>query len=128
MAQQDVPTGTTVQVSHTPTCAVVAVNGSLGIEHAEGVRDRLREVVDSGHANVLVDLAGVTEIDSRGLAALVGTLKQAREHGGSVRCCGASAKVFAVFQLTHLDHVLAFFPDRDRALRQPWERARRTDG
>jgi anti-sigma B factor antagonist len=115
--------GAVVHITLTPACAVVALGGKITLEYAQGVREQLRAVVTGGQRFVLVDLAGVTELDSRGLGALISLVKLARERGGAVRCCGAPPPIYAVFELTRLNRILDFYPNQAAALSQAWERA-----
>ena len=55
---------------------------------------------------VVVDLSGVTEVDSAGLALLVEWLRDARKAGGAVRFANAPAKLLAIARVTRLDVLL----------------------
>jgi len=121
MPKEEAPSTAAVHISWTPAHAVVAIEGKFGVEYAGAIGEQLRAVVLGGHWYVLVDLAGVTEIDSHGLAALITLVKMARERGGAVRCCGATSAVYGVFELTRLHRILDFFPDRAAALVPPWD-------
>lgn len=122
VSQSDPRPIATVQVTLMPDFAVVALGGTVGAQYADAVREQLRAVVVGGQRHVLVDLAAVTEIDSRGLGALISLVKQARERGGSVRCCGARPHIADVFALTRLDRILDFYPNQAVALTEPWDR------
>ena len=90
------------------------------LQYAEAVREQLRAVVLGGARRILVDLAGISEIDSRGLGALVSLVRLAQERGGAVRFFGASPDVYALFELTRLHRVLDFYPNQALAMSQPW--------
>ena len=110
----------TVQVTFTPDYAVAALGGALSEPYAEAIREQLRAIVLSGQRFVLVDLSGVSEIDSRGLGAIISLVKVTRERGGEVRCCGARPFVAEVLALTRLDRILDFYPDQAAALADVW--------
>lgn len=112
----------TVEITLTPDFAVAALGGTLGEPYADAIREQLRAVIQGGQRFVLVDLAAVSEVDSRGLGAIISLSKLARERGGSVRCCGARPHVAEVFTLTRLDRILDFYPNQAVALSEPWDR------
>jgi len=87
--------------------SVVAVTGELDVYTAPALEEALGDLVDAGSVEVVVDLTGVTFMDSTGLGLLIKALKWTREHGGSLRIVANSEKVLRVFRVTGLDSVLA---------------------
>jgi anti-anti-sigma factor len=65
---------------------------------------------------LVLDLSGVTSIDSAGIGelALLQTWSQARN--GNLKCAGASPLVTELLELTNLDSVLEIYPTVDAAL------------
>ena len=106
---------------------VVEVAGELDLHAAPGLRAELARATErSGERStersgatesprVLVDLSGVTFIDSTGVGVLVGALKRAREAGGQLNFCGAQKRVKRVFEITGLIGALPLFGTRDEA-------------
>lgn len=67
-------------------------------------------------SRVVVDLGGVTFIDSSGLSALVKGLKRCRQDGGDVHLCALQQPVVIIFELTRLDKAFSIHPDEAAAL------------
>ena len=88
--------------------AVVRLGGEVDLSWSAQVR---REVLDAlGKApKVAIDLAGVSYIDSSGIAALVEGFQSARGRGQPFELVAISAPVLAVLKLARLDRV---FPIR----------------
>lgn len=84
----------------------VICRGRLNMTAAPDLRRLVDEVLASGSAHLVVDLADTTFIDSSGLGALIAGLKKARQAGGDLRIAGASEQVRMVLGLTNLDRVL----------------------
>ena len=63
---------------------IVAVAGELDLHASEAVGARLREIVDDGARSVIVDLIGVTLLDSAGLAVLISTSQTLRRGDGEL--------------------------------------------
>src|SRR4051812_8495205 len=122
MAYEQAKAGVTVNVALAPDCAVIVLGGTIMLEYAEAVRGQLHAVVVGGARRVLVDLGAITEIDSRGLAALVSLVRLAQERGGTVRFYSPSPAVAVLLELTRLHRLLDVYPNQATALSQPWAR------
>jgi len=85
---------------------VVTVGGALDIYAAPALRERLIELLNAGHDRIVVDMDGVSFIDSTGLGVLVGTLKRMRrtEHG-ALRVVATRDPVLHLMRMTQLDNV-----------------------
>ena len=82
---------------------VLRLAGEIDVATAPRLRDRLVQLVTEGPPQLVVDLSGVTFIDSMGLGALVSGLKRARAHDGDLRLAGATDHVAKVLAITRLD-------------------------
>lgn len=99
-----------------PAVAVVRPVGRLDMLAAAEVRQRLVETVQGGQPRLVVDLAGVTFIDSSGLGALIAGLKAARQAGGDLRLAQPNDQARLVLELTTLDRVLRPYGAVEEAL------------
>ena len=71
-----------------------------------------------GIANkVVLDLTGVTFIDSTGLGALLSILRTMRERNGNFRVCCAAKAIQLLFELVRIDKILDIHPTREAAIR-----------
>ena len=95
---------------------VLALSGVMDAAQAPQVRQALREALDAGRKRLLVDLAGVTFMDSSALFALVSTYKAARSLGGDVALSSLCPSVRALFELTRLHRVFEIFDDQATAV------------
>ncbi|MDZ8275172.1 STAS domain-containing protein [Microbacterium aquimaris] len=90
--------------------AVVRTEGRLTATSVPAVRAAISELIDSGHAFIVVDLSATPFVDSSGLGVLIGGLKSARQASGDLRIAGASEGVRSVLALTNLDRILRSYP------------------
>ena len=96
--------------------AVVRLTGRVDLESAESIRERLRGLVQEGVRHLVLDLQGVSFLDSTGLGALVSGIKTARLAGGDLRIARPGAQARLVLELTTLDRVLFPYASVDAAL------------
>ena len=90
-------------------CTVVWVNGELDMDTGPQVQDFLRDVVDAGARQVVLDFAEVTFMDSGGLGALVDSLKLLRDKRGRLCLAAVQAPVRNVLALSAVDQVVDLY-------------------
>jgi len=96
---------------------VVHVSGEVDVYTAPMLREELAALIDAEHANLVVDLAEVSFMDSTGLGVLVGALKKIRTLGGELRLVIDQEKVLKVFRITALTQVFPIYATLDEALK-----------
>jgi anti-sigma B factor antagonist len=84
---------------------VVAVIGEIDVATAPQLRECLHRVIAEGRATVVLDLLGVTFLDSTALGVLVGALKRCRELGGELHIVVTDARIKKIFEITGLNKV-----------------------
>jgi anti-sigma B factor antagonist len=95
---------------------VVQVAGEIDVYTAASLRERLADLIDADHTDVVVDLTGVTFMDSTGLGVLVGALKKVRGYGGRLQLVIDQEKVIKVFRITALTQVFTIHETLEAAL------------
>ena len=83
----------------------VILAGSIYVEDAKDLREKLVTLIDKGQKLFLFDLSQVDYIDSTGLGMLVFIQKQAQKRGGSIVLRGLHGIVKEIFELTRLTKV-----------------------
>jgi len=101
-----------INVERNGTVAVVAVTGDVDASTAPDLRQQFDDLLGEGQQNFVIDLSGVSFMDSSGLATLGQLFKRVRIGHGDVRLCGLQPEVRRIFELTRLDRVFDVFPDR----------------
>lgn len=100
---------------------VVRVDGELDVSTAPPLREELRRLIRHdgavGAPAVVVDLCGVTFIDSYALGLLVQCHKLARAHRRTFVLVSTSPRVEQLFRITGMRHVLPLHADLASALR-----------
>jgi anti-sigma B factor antagonist len=65
---------------------------------------------------LVVDLSGVSYIDSAGLGAVIEAMQEVEAYGGKFALAGMQETVRSIFKMLQLDQVFSIFPDVDAAL------------
>ena len=94
---------------------ILRLTGQLmGGPDAEELREVIQGTFDRGSRMVLLDMAGVTWVNSAGLGILIASHLAARERGASLRFISLSKRIAAILSVTRLSTVFEIFPtERD---------------
>ena len=97
---------------------IVALSGQMVVDDGDlAFRKCVHDLVDRGRVRILVDLGGVTYIDSSGIGMLAAKLKTAREHGGDLRLLHLNTKGQRLFGMLKLRTAFEIFDDEAAAIR-----------
>ncbi|MCU0489985.1 MAG: STAS domain-containing protein [Chloroflexaceae bacterium] len=96
--------------------AILALAGRFDTNTAPPVAAWLEKATTTPPAQVVVNLAQTTFVDSTALATLVQALKRSRQGQGDVHLCGLQRSVYMIFELTRLDKAFNIFVDEDHAI------------
>ncbi len=98
--------------------SVVDLAGRITLGEGSGlVRSTIKELVNSGHKNILLNLKDVSYLDSAGLGELVGAYASVTNAEGNIKLLNPQAKVHDLLQITKLYTVFQAFDDEQEALR-----------
>ena len=95
---------------------VVAPPGRLDVAGAPALKDAISEVVKNGPPRVVLDMEGISFVDSTGLGSVIAALKQIRSSQGDLRLAAPNQQVRVVLELTTLDRVFPYFSTVEEAL------------
>lgn len=96
--------------------AVVDVVGEIDLNTSNAFQQDLLELLDKSPERIVVNLSGVSYMDSSGVASLVKLLSRIRRTNGSLVLYGLTDRVRGVFEITRLDSVFEIRADEQEAL------------
>jgi len=106
-----------VQARQTDTgVTVLAPSGRLDVAGAPSLKEAVTEAVKTGPQKVVIDLEGVSFVDSTGLGSVIAALKLVRSSKGDLRLAAPNQQVRVVLELTTLDRVFPYFATVEEAL------------
>ena len=88
MSQPEVPDGAPFELESVKVgsdAVVVRMKGDADLHNAPALRDALERAIGEGAMTVVVDLTGVTFVDSMMLGVLLGAVRRLRLKGGEMR-------------------------------------------
>jgi anti-sigma B factor antagonist len=110
--------GVRINVRETENTVILEVTGRITLgASGPSLQDRVREALDSGHKNIILDLGGVTFLDSSGLGQLVGSYATAISHGSEIKLLNLNKRVYDLMQITKLYTVFAIYTDEATAIK-----------
>ena len=95
---------------------VIAPSGRLDVLGAPALKEAVSEAMKNGQPRLILDLEGVSFVDSSGLGSVVAALKQVRTSKGDLRLAAPNQQVRVVLELTTLDRVFPYYATVEEAL------------
>lgn len=101
-----------------PGMMVVSLSGEVDIMRSPDLQASLQDAINriSGKGAVVVDLSGVTYMDSSGVATLVRGLQLSRKKGVGLVLCSLQDRVRSIFEIARLDTVFPMASTLDEAI------------
>ncbi len=97
--------------------ALIFVEGEVDMQSSPNVRDTLLPYFKRDMQGIVVDLSGVTYMDSSGIATMIEGLQWSNKAGKRFVLAGVSPTVMDVFVLTNLKDVFEFHTDSQSAFK-----------
>lgn len=96
---------------------ILDLEGALKLGDAEeAFRNKVQELIDSGSTHIAVNLAGVAEMDSSGIGALVRAFTTLKKSGGKCTFFSPTKRVQMLLKMVRLDTILDIVEDEATAL------------
>jgi anti-sigma B factor antagonist len=95
---------------------ILPLKGEIDLHLSPVVTASLNAIIEKKPERLVIDLSGVTYIDSAGLAALIQAMQKVEAYGGKFLLAGLQETVRSIFEISRLDQVFQIFPDTDAAL------------
>ncbi|MEI6404156.1 MAG: STAS domain-containing protein [Actinomycetes bacterium] len=96
--------------------SIIFVEGEVDIVSAEILDSALLSEISSAPTQVIVDLSGVSFMDSTGLGVIVRGLKRARESNIDFDLVLTNERVLKIFSITGLDSLIPIHDSLEAAL------------
>jgi len=97
---------------------ILRLVGRLELHEGDAVlRASVNRLVADGRTQVLLDLSGITRLDSAGLGMLVAKLLTALRRGGTIKLLLPPPRALQLLDTTKLTSIFEIFHDEEEAIR-----------
>lgn len=104
-------------VRHAGDIAIIDLSGRIVLnDGSAAVREVITKLREEGANKILLNLAGVSFMDSSGLGELASAYAKVNKAGGQLKLANIPARIGDLLRITKLDSVLIGFPDESTAL------------
>lgn len=101
-----------------PSCLVAKMSGELDLSSAGAFKERVdREMRATGLPNLVLNLKALDFVDSTGLGAILGRMRQITAGGGQVVLASVPAKVMSMLEMAGLANLMPNARTEDEAFR-----------
>lgn len=104
-----------IQTNVIKNSIIIQIEGDVDLYSSPQIRKIILEQVDQKRKSLLIDLQGVTYMDSSGVATLVEALQRMNEYKGKLCIYNIQGTVRDVFELSRLDKVFDIYEDETEA-------------
>lgn len=93
-------------VRHVNGVAIIDLSGRITLGGGGSIlRDTVQQLLGQGHRKIMLNLRGVTHIDSSGIGETVRALTATRSKGGELKLVNVSQPVNEILKITHLTSI-----------------------
>ena len=107
-----------IQTREVDGVTVVSLAGRITLGEATGkVREAIRNLVEKGCKNLLLDLSQLEYLDSAGLGEVVGAYTTVANAGGKLKLLKVGGRALDLLQVTKMTTIFEFFETEEEAVR-----------
>ena len=94
---------------------IVDLAGKVDLYEAQSIRENIRKLARE-NSRILLNMEGVTILDSSGLGALIASTGQVEKEGGELRICNLTEGVKKLINIANLSGVFNVYETEEEAL------------
>jgi stage II sporulation protein AA (anti-sigma F factor antagonist) len=96
---------------------IVHISGELDHHTSELVRNRVDQEINENHCqHLILNLSGLSFMDSSGLGVILGRYKRITQNGGKMVISNVSPQILRLFEMAGLLKIVKFCDDEEGAL------------
>ncbi|URA09502.1 STAS domain-containing protein [Thermospira aquatica] len=92
------------------------IKGEIDLYNAPEIKDKIKDEINKGKVNIIINLDKVSYIDSSGIGVLISSLSNLKKVGGALKLINVYASVRKVFELTKLTSFFEIYDSEADAL------------
>ena len=95
-----------IEINQANSCIEVLVSGEIDVYTAPRLKEVVYPLANQDKVEVVINLSGVSFMDSTGLGVLVGLFKTVKLHNGQFKIIGLSNRLKRLFDITGLAEII----------------------
>lgn len=95
---------------------VVTIEGRVIYETEREFQEMIAGLIKAGKVNIVLNLAGLSYVNSSGLGLIINLLKQTQSVGGDIKLVSLQPDIYNLFSITSLIQVFKIFDSVDDAV------------
>ena len=97
---------------------ILTLRGEIELDDGDlALRKRIHDLLDRGRTKLVLDLAGVSHMDSSGVGMIVGKMKTLRERGGDLKLLNLQTRGQRLFGTMKLLMIFEMFDSEEAAVK-----------
>lgn len=105
-----------IKIRKTDSIAVLDLSGKLmGGPDADVFKDTIKQLIDEGYKNVIVNLQHVPWVNSTGLGILIAGYTTLKREGGSLKLTHVTDRIESILMITKLGTIFESYSDEEQA-------------
>jgi anti-sigma B factor antagonist len=88
----------------------------VGGEETDDLRDTIKKYADSGNKKLIIDLGGVSYLNSTALGVLISSHANYTKREGKVKLCQINKNLENLFVITKLSLIFDTYPNQEEAI------------
>jgi len=96
---------------------ILDISGEIDLYNAPEIKDAINKLIEQKKYNVIINLKGVSYIDSSGIGALISSLSNLKKYQGGLKIINVFASVKKVFELTKLTSFFEIYDSAEEAVK-----------
>lgn len=106
-----------LQLENNNNCLIVSLKGELDHHSAENTRQKIdRYFLEKNLNNIVLDLRGLTFMDSSGIGLIMGRYKNTVERKGKLVIVNDNSRVDRILKMSGLLKIIELYPTIDTAI------------
>jgi anti-sigma B factor antagonist len=107
-----------IKVRKTDSVAILDLSGKLmGGPDADIFKDTVKQLIQEGYKNVLVNLSHVPWVNSTGLGILIAGYTTLKREGGTLKLLNVTDRIESILMITKLGTIFESYSDEAEALK-----------
>lgn len=95
---------------------VLDVTGEIDVYTAPQFKEAVNSILESGQKHLIINMAGVTYMDSSGFGTLLSATKRLRPQGGTVNLVKCNSSIDRILSITRLNTIFGTYNSVEEAI------------